>query len=181
MQQEISKRMVIHLSEMAFTSMVLAALEAFRKETYGLLLGQKTKEGLIVQYAIPYQTAERHTSWVSRNEVAHTRMENFLRNLHHVNLIGDFHSHTQRGDRDALCRLSAMDKKGLASNDICLVIALNKRQKYQPWKSNIDGSLSGTVEEFFVKIGGWHLGKNGDHSSARGELVCPFALGSGWK
>jgi len=171
--------MVVHISEMAFTGMVLAALEAFRKECYGLLLGQRTREGLVVQYTVPYQTADRHTSWVRRNEPAHRRMEEFLRNLYHLNLIGDFHSHTERGERKALCRLSSVDRKGLETNDICLVVALNHKQKYQPWKSNRDGSLSGTVEDFFVKIGAWYRGQNG--CPGRAILFCPFAVGFTWK
>ncbi len=171
--------MVVHLSDMAFTGIVLAALEAFRKECYGLLLGQQINNGLVVQYAVPYQTAERHTTWVRRNEPAHQRMEKFLRNLHHLNLIGDFHSHTQRSGHRALCRLSAEDKKGLALDDLCLIVAINHRQKYQPWKVNRDGSLSGTVEDHFLKIGAWHGGHNGDR--ARAQLLCPFAVGLTWK
>jgi len=171
--------MEVHLSEMAFTGMVLAALEAFRKESYGLLLGQTTTRGVVVQYAVPYQTARRHTSWVQRNEPAHRRMEVFLKNLHHLNLIGDFHSHTVRGEHKALCRLSAVDKEGLRRNDVCLVVALNPRQKYQPWKSNHDGSLSGTVQDFFVKIGAWYGGENGH--PGRAVLQCPFAVGFIWK
>ena len=38
--------MEVHISEIAFMGMVLAAVEAFRKETYGLLLGQGTRQGL---------------------------------------------------------------------------------------------------------------------------------------
>lgn len=171
--------MEIHLSEIAFTGMVLAALEAFRKESYGLLLGLRTIGGVVVQYAVPYQTAERHTSWVQRNEPAHRRIDRFLQNLHHLNLIGDFHSHTKRGEHNALCRLSAVDKQGLKKNDLCIVIALNPRQKYQPWKYNHDGSLSGTVEDFFVKIGAWYGGSNGN--PGRAMVLCPFAVGFNWK
>jgi proteasome lid subunit RPN8/RPN11 len=172
-------KLEVHLSEIAFTGMVLAALEAFRKESYGLLLGQSTTRGLVVQYAVPYQTAQRHTSWVRRNEPAHRRMEGFLRNLHHLNLIGDFHSHTQRGERRALCQLSSVDKGGMRKNDVCIVIALNPRQKYRRWKSNSDGSLSGTVEDFFVKIGAWQIGQNGN--AGRAALSCPFAVGLTWE
>ena len=171
--------MDVHLSEIAFTGMVLAAVESFRKETYGLLLGQRTRQALVVQYAVPYQTAERHTAWVRRNESAHSRMEKFLQNLHHVNLIGDFHSHTKRRQQDALCQLSPADKEGLKMNDVCLVIALNPRQKYRPWKHNRDGTISGTVEDFFVKIGAWHQSHNG--RAGRARLLCPFAIGFTWK
>jgi hypothetical protein len=171
--------MEVHLSEMAFTSMVLAALEAYKKETYGLLLGHRTNRGLVVQFAVPYQTADRHTSWVQRNENAHQRMENFLQNFHHISLIGDFHSHIERRGQKALCRLSSLDKKGLSSNDVCMVLALNSRQKYQAWKLNRDGILSGTVDDFFVKVGAWS-GSNNGHS-LKAPLFCPFALGFNWK
>ena len=170
--------MEVHLSEIAFTGMLLAALEAFRKESYGLLLGQQTKDCLVIQYAIPYQTARRHNSWVQRNEAAHGRMEKFLANLHHLNLIGDFHSHTSRAGHVALCRLSALDKQSLHNQGVCLVLAMNPRVKYQPWRYNCDGSISGTVEDFFVKIGAWHGGANGQAS--RAQLVCPFAIGFDW-
>jgi hypothetical protein len=172
--------MVIHLSDMAFTGMVLAALEAFRKECFGLLLGQQTREGLVVQYAVPYQTADRHASWVRRDEPAHRRMEKFLNNLNHVDLIGDFHSHTQGRGHRALCRLSTPDRQGLGHDEVCLILALNQRSKYQPWKQNRDGSLSGTVEDYFLKIGAWHRGTNGD-PEAKVQLLCPFAVGLTWK
>jgi proteasome lid subunit RPN8/RPN11 len=173
--------MEVHLSEMAFTGMIIAALESYRKESFGLLLGQRIKEGLVVQHAVPYQTADRHTTWVSRNEPAHRRMEKFLQNLHHLNLIGDFHSHTRRKGHSALCRLSSADKQGLLYNDVCIVIALNPRQKYQPWKTNRDGTLSGTIDEHYMKIGAWHHnGKNGHSNSNRAIIVCPFAAGFEW-
>lgn len=172
--------MEVHISEMAFTSMVLAALEAFKKETYGLLLGQRTHRGLVVQFAVPYQTADRHTSWVQRNEKAHDRMEKFLENFHHMSLIGDFHSHIERRGQKALCRLSSIDTKALQANDVGIVLALNARQKYQPWKVTRDGFLSGTVDDFFVKLGAWTRSNNG-HLAAKATLFCPFALGFNWK
>lgn len=171
--------MVTHLSDLAFTGMVLAALESFNKECYGLLLGQRTRDALVVQYAVPYQTADRHSSWVRRNESAHRRMEAFLSNLMHFDLIGDFHSHTQRGECRALCRLSREDQDTMNHNEVCIILALSHRQKYQPWRANRDGSLSGTVEDHFIKLGAWYRGENGE--GRRIPLLCPLAVGLTWK
>jgi proteasome lid subunit RPN8/RPN11 len=171
--------MVTHLSDLAYTGMVLAALESFSKECYGLLLGQRTRDALVVQYAIPYQTADRHSSWVQRNESAHRRMEKFLSNLTHLDLIGDFHSHTQRGDHRAMCRLSREDRDSMSPNEVCIILAVSHRHNYQPWRLNRDGSLSGTIEDHFIKLGAWYRGNNSDQQ--RTPLRCPLAIGLTWK
>jgi len=51
--------MTVYIYETAFLSIVLSSVEAYKKECYGLILGYRTDKQWRVEYAVPYQTAER--------------------------------------------------------------------------------------------------------------------------
>lgn len=169
--------MIVHLSDIAFTGIVVAAVESFQKECYGLLLGQRTQDAIVVQHSIPYQTADRHSNWVQRDESAHQRMHKLLSNLVHLDLLGDFHSHTQYGNAKPRCMLSLADHKGMIDGGLYLVVAVHKRGHYQRWRENTDLTLSGTIEDFFLKIGAWYQ----DEYAHKVRIKCPLAVATEWR
>lgn len=162
----------VYLSENAFLSLVVSTIEVTPKESYGVLLGMKEWNRYIIEYAVPYQTAERHTSFVYRNEKAHERMVNFLGDLANVRPIGDFHSHPT-----ALVTPSIEDKEHMSYSEIYMIVGCSRKTREVPWHYNKDGSLSGTTSNFFIKICAYYPIDVEKKIIRYAPVMCPFAIG----
>jgi proteasome lid subunit RPN8/RPN11 len=167
--------MEIYLSENAFLTMILASVETFHRECMGLLVGiKKETGGFLVQHAIPYQTATRSNAEVYPSYRAQKRLKMTLLNFSHLELIGDFHSHPSWGDLRYDVNPSEGDLQHMNEGNVYTIISINEALKKQPWKYNRDGTLSGSVNGYFLKLGAWYL-KSGD-TKRRAMIRCPFAL-----
>ncbi len=171
----MGKRKSVIVKERAFWSMVLSAIEVFHLETLGLLLGMRGEDKFIVEYAIPYQTAQKQKTWVSPNERRASRVKKII-DILPVDLIGDFHSHTEIGDKRATVSPSGDDIADMDKGFVYIIIALNESEKAVKWHRNRDGSISGT-------LGGYHIRMIAHECDTRGrrfrnaEIVCPAAVG----
>lgn len=174
------KKKIIFISGDAFLGMVIAAVEVFRKETLGILLGYKSDNSLIVENAIAYQTSDRYASLVHRNDNAHKRIESFLKNVNSPSkIIGDFHSHTQFGNSKGGFVPSKEDTSEMKNGGVYCIIEINRKTRTQTWDYNRNGTMSGTVGDYFIKIAAWYRnGKNG--KPHLGTISCPFGLGFNW-
>lgn len=91
-------RHVVYIEREARLTMVFASIEAFRKETLGLLLGYRTpRNARVIRLAIPYQTAERSHSSVKfpRREPKLLRFMAEYMPLAQMEHLGYFHSHPE--------------------------------------------------------------------------------------
>ncbi len=171
----MSERESVIIKERAFWSMVLSAIEVFHLETLGLLLGMKGEGKYIVEYAIPYQSAQKQKTWVSPNERRASRVKKIISILP-VDVIGDFHSHTEIGKEKATIVPSGDDIADMEKDQIYIIMALNESEKRVEWHNNTDGSISGT-------LGGYHIRMVAHECYARGrhyrnaEIICPAAVG----
>jgi proteasome lid subunit RPN8/RPN11 len=176
--------MEVFITDTAFCSMLIACVETYRKECMGLLLGLRTQNGsFIVQQALPYQIATRSNKEIKPSPSAHQRMQRVLKDFPHVELIGDFHSHPEGRKHKSDIIPSAWDLEGMKSDRIYLILVVRKRAKKQRWNYNEDGTISGTLDDYFIKIGGWYLAErdNGQGEKAcSARLRCPFALDFRW-
>jgi hypothetical protein len=102
-------------------------------------------------------------------------MERFIANLTHLSVIGDFHSHTGWGDLKGVGHLSTQDICDMAPENLYLIIVANDKRRSSGWQYNGDGTLSGTVDDYHFRIGGYYL----DHNSRakRASIFCPYAIG----
>lgn len=99
-----------------FIGLVTSAIEAYNRETNGLLIGanrprkirRRPREVAVLKAAYPIQTAVRRVNWVANgNGRAFERARKSVENAYGgLDLIGGYHSHT--GD-DAHASLSALD------------------------------------------------------------------------
>lgn len=171
----MGKKKIVIVKERAFWSMVLSAIEVFHLETLGLLLGMKGEDKFIVEYAIPFQTAQKQKTWVSPNERRASRVKKIITILP-VDLIGDFHSHTEIGEQRASVVPSGDDIADMDEGQVYIILALNKSEKSVKWHKNQDGSISGT-------LGGYHIRMIAHECDAHGrryknaEIICPAAVG----
>src|SRR5215470_3799956 len=91
--------MEVYISANAFWALLISAIEVYKKECFGILLGYRDSSNIfIIEHAISYQTAYRKHTSVEKNSRASKRIQKFLGNLPQLSLIGDFHSHTGWGD-----------------------------------------------------------------------------------
>ena len=168
--------MEAYISSNAFWALLISAIEVYKKECFGLLLGYRDSGSTyIVEHAISYQTANRSHKSVEKNGRASRRMEKFLANLPHLSLVGDFHSHTGWGDLKGVGNLSTQDVIDMVPDTLYIVIVANDKRRTSAWQYNGDGTLSGTVDDYHFNIGGYYLDENA--RPKRANIFCPYAIG----
>src|SRR6266576_4555704 len=122
--------MEVYISANAFWALLISAIEVYKKECFGLLLGYRDHPNLyIAEHSISYQTANRRHTSVEKNGRASRRIEKFLANLPHLSLIGDFHSHTGWGDLKGVGNLSDQDVYDMASDHLSIIIVANDKRR----------------------------------------------------
>ena len=93
--------MTAYISQNAFWGLLISAVEVYKRECFGLLIGYRDRKGpeemYIVEHAVPFQSAGRKHKGVVSNPRAHKRIERFLEAIPQLSVIGDFHSHTMWG------------------------------------------------------------------------------------
>jgi proteasome lid subunit RPN8/RPN11 len=170
------KRNKVVIKERAFWSMVLSAIEVYHLETLGLLLGIKGEDTFIIEYAIPFQTAQKAKTWVSPNEKRASRVRKIV-HLLPVNVIGDYHSHTELGDSKAVPHPSGDDIADMEKGNIYIILAVNEGEKTVEWHSNTDGSISGSIGEFHIRLTATEYIKTGKLHYKNVKIICPAAVG----
>lgn len=152
----------------------------YKKECLGFLLGYRLEDRFIVEHAFTVQTANRKHKGVIYNTKNHKKIEPILSRLDKLQIVGDFHSHTQFGSTKGLPIPSQEDIREMIQGHVYLIVAINNNQKTMPWGENRDGTISGSVGEFFFKISAYFLNgvsSNGTSSVKRARIHCPFPPG----
>ncbi len=163
------------LNENAFISMVAAAVETFPDETLGALLGLRKTGTILVQYAVPYQTAKRARTHVSIEPLRGSRVQRFLGNTTRLEVVGDFHSHPGVAVTGKGYKLSEADKRSTPLKRLGTVIVVDEDKKRREWKHLPKGSLLGSVHPYSIRITSWF--KRGATEFEIAEIHCPFAVG----
>ena len=170
------KNTEVYISANAFWALLVSAIEVYKKECFGMLLGYRDNSNIyVVEHAISFQTAQRGHTSVEKNRRASKRINKFLTNLPHLSLIGDYHSHTGWGDLKGVGIPSTQDICDMAPDNLYIIIVANDKRRTGGWQYNGDGTLSGTVDDYHFRIGGYYLD---DYSrSKRANIFCPYAIG----
>lgn len=167
--------MKIYILEDAFWSMLLCSIEVFPKECLGLLIGTTEKGKSVVNKAVVFQTAVRHTKGVSfPKTVVHEDVITFLETyLPHLKVIGDFHSHTKESELYP----SEIDKQAMEEKQVYFIIQIYEKKKKISWQYNNKKTLLyGTSGKFHFKIGAWYR-ERFDEDFKLAEIECPYAIG----
>jgi len=147
----------IYISEQAFLAIVFAAAEVYRRESYGLLFGYALPGKVIVEGALPYQTAERRFSEVSLFERQNKVIQSLIARFPKHEYLGEFHSHADYRGREAQAALTPEDLDSMTPGEIAIVVAINPKLRMVPWSTNADGALSGTLGQWRFTIAGFAL------------------------
>lgn len=174
--------MIVQLSESAFLSVVLASIEAYKKESYGLILGHRTARQWRVEYAVAYQTAARGHKTVTPHGLRDRRVRACLARLSDYEVLGAFHSHPAWGRLRAIARPSPTDTLSLPSGELELIVAVNDARRARRFGYRDGGRvLTGTVLDFSLSIAAFYKPPIRDFSldsPVRRTLIrCPYTLG----
>lgn len=164
-----------YLSENAFIDLLLSSAEVYKRECLGFLLGYKLEDRFIVEHAFSFQTARRKPKGVVSRDKSHKKIDPILSRFDRLQIIGDFHSHTQFGMTKGVPLPSPEDIKSMTTDRIYLIVAINNNKKTMSWAENIDGTISGSVDKFSFKISAYYL--NNRSSVRKAKIHCPFPPG----
>ncbi|MFN3481249.1 MAG: hypothetical protein ACK415_12810, partial [Thermodesulfovibrionales bacterium] len=89
--------MRVYLSENAFMDILLSSAEVYKRECLGYLLGYRLEDRFIIEHAFSFQTANRRHKGVVFHDKNHKKIEPIIERFEKLQIIGDFHSHTQFG------------------------------------------------------------------------------------
>lgn len=166
--------MRVYLSENAFIDILLSSAEVYRKECLGFLLGYRLEDRFIIEHAFSFQTATRGHKGVIVLDKNHKKIEPILERFDRLQIVGDFHSHTQFGATKGLTVPSEEDIRSMKDGLVYLIIAINNNEKTNIWSEKRDGTISGSVGEVFFKISAYFLKQN---SPRKAKIHCPFPPG----
>jgi hypothetical protein len=135
----------------------------------------KTQDRIIVEYAIPFQAAERKFAEVIPNWRRELKVTEVLPKIVHLTKVGYFHSHPQFGKSKGLPELTPTDEKYLESGEIEIVVAINNSKKAALWTETKRG-LCGTLGKHKISIAGFYKRKN-DGKITKLRIVWPYTTG----
>ena len=168
--------MDVYISANAFWALLVSAIEVYKKECFGILLGYRDSSNIyIIEHALSHQTARRTHGSVEKNHRASKRIQSFLASIPHLSLVGDFHSHTGWGDLKGVGHPSQADITDMTQETISVIIVVNDKRRSSAWQYNGDGTLSGTVDNYHFRIGAYYL--DPQDKSRRANIFCPYAIG----
>lgn len=165
----------IFLSEKAFMGIILSTVEVYRSECLGVLLGYKTRGKIIVEYANPFQTADRKPSEVAPNWERELKVLEILPELIQLEKLGYFHSHPVWGKNKGLAILSDEDKDSMEEGEMELIVAINDVKRRTTW-SESRKRLNGTLGKYRFTFAGYYK-RTRDSRIRQYRIVCPYAVG----
>jgi hypothetical protein len=165
----------IFLSDKAFMGIILSSVEVYKNECHGALLGFQTRGRIIVEYAIPFQSAKRRFSEVKPNWRRELKVIEILPKLIHLQKLGYFHSHPQYGGKRGSPELSGQDSEYMGEGELEIVVAINDAGKTIRWAESRK-MLSGTLGEYSIVLAGFYKRRR-DGEIQQYRIVCPYAVG----
>lgn len=180
-KEEERKPLVAYLAFPAFLTIVSSSVEVFRKETIGYLVGVKAEDKFMVEYAIPYQTADSGFVHATVDMDRVGRINEILGKVSQgqgLEFVGDFHSHTAFGRSPATVVPSNTDLMSTIPGELNIICAVNKKKRAVRWYESDRGILTGTIGEYRIEIGGYFveeatIGRQYD----RITIKCPAVTG----
>ena len=179
--EEEKKPLVAYLSFPAFLTIVSSSVEVFRKETIGYLVGIKAEDKFMVEYAIPYQTAESGYVHATVDMERVGRINEILSKVSQgqgLEFVGDFHSHTAFGKSPATVVPSDTDLMSTIPGECNIICAVNMKKRSVRWYESDRGILTGTIGEYRIEIGGYYVEKAAiGRQYDRITIKCPAVTG----
>lgn len=166
--------MEVYLSENAFVGLLVSTVEVYRRECFGVLLGHREPERIMVDFVVPYQSAKRKFQEVHMDWQRGQRVEEAVRAASRWELVGDYHSHPMYGEKKGTTRLSRVDMDDFRDEATSIIVAINDGHRRQRWGYVEGGLVAGSINGYLLRLAAYH--KSGD-DIFRVPLICPYAVG----
>lgn len=175
----VSAPIEVYLNLPAFLTIVSSSVEVFKRETIGYLVGIKGENKFVVEYAIPYQTAESGFAHATIDLKKVARINEIVSKLSEsLEFIGEFHSHTIFGDSPAKVIPSREDLITSVVGQLNIICAVNTKRRSVKWYEDKRGVLIGTIGEYRIEIGGYYVAALGiGRKYQRVKIKCPTITG----
>ncbi len=167
--------MRVYLSDQAFVALTVAAVEVYKRECFGYLLGHMTDDACHVDMVVPLQSAERKFMEVSVQTRRVERVSDLMQEFHRWKKVGDFHSHPDYAGQTWEPILSDTDVSTMGKRFVSIVISLSESPRRSKWRYDKKGNLTGTAGGYRLKMSAYYRGITAD-SVRQVALLCPFAL-----
>ncbi|MBI4018868.1 MAG: Mov34/MPN/PAD-1 family protein [Candidatus Aenigmarchaeota archaeon] len=144
--------MKVVLGKPAAISIILSAVEVYKKETYGILLGERNGQTIKVNQALSFQSANRDYEYVSMETARENRINYILRYLSGFKVVGDFHSHPDFPEKLSKHDTEELRKAGEGTVSVLILIkktSAGKKWRYDAAGKRIAGVLAG---RYFIGI-----------------------------
>ena len=162
------------LKKPALLSILCATVETFKKESLLVLLGHRKSNDLIIEHALPMQTAKRNFKLVENKDYRQKlimELSSFL--WKNSQIIGDAHSHTEFGESQFAAQPSQADKNDAESENVYIVLAVTIKKKTQRWQKVKNGGIVGTLGKYRFEINAFWAPE--DKKLEQIPLICPLA------
>lgn len=170
--------MKVVLTEEAFRSILLSTVNMYPLEWFGLLVGHTDLCDALVEEVVPILSARSAYQYVRPYGEKLDRVVKLVpRMMAGRELLGDVHSHTGTERHRAGPAPSRIDLGKSDEGRTYVIAAINPQHRKQRWRRNSDGSLSGTLGGYHVRLGAYQLTGRPGNRWVCVELICPFALG----
>lgn len=166
--------MEVYLSENAFVGLLVSTVEVYRRECFGILLGHREPDRIMVDFVVPYQSAVRKFQEVHMDWQRGQRVAEAVRATSRWELVGDYHSHPMYGEKKATTKLSRTDHESFHEDGTSIIVAINDGHRQHRWGYVKGGLISGTINGYSIRMATYH--KDGD-AVIRVPLICPYAVG----
>ena len=144
--------MKVVLGKPAAISIILSAVEVYKKETYGILLGERSGQTIRVNQALSFQSANRDYGYVSMDAARENRINYILRYLSGFKVVGDFHSHPDEPEKLSKHDTEELRKSGEGTVSVLVLVkkaSAGKKWGYDAAGRRIAGVLAG---RYFIGI-----------------------------
>lgn len=146
----------VHIRKEAFLIMTWAAIETFKKECFGFLLGYpptKRKNFFSITDAVSFQRVKRFNTRVDVYKGVERKFNKFISDISGVypKYLGHFHSHPEWGDHLPSVDMSETDLRGFnkTPEPLEFIVGVSSRKKGQAtWESLPDGDVKGSFDKF---------------------------------
>lgn len=166
--------MDVYLTEPAFISLVVSTIEVYRRACCGILLGHRQPDRILVDFAVPYQSAHRTFQEVRMPEGRSQRVADAVRAASQATLVGQYHSQCQGVRRRGTTRLLRADRGTRTQDGVSVVVAINDSRRHQAWGYGKKGLIAGSLNGYSLRIAAY---LQREHAVVRVPLICPYAIG----
>lgn len=166
--------MEVFLEKEAFLGLLLSAIETYKKECFGSLLGYITGKRILIELTIPTQVAERKFSTVEPDWKRLAQSKKIMSQHTAYSHLGYFHSHPQFGKKRYDTKQSEKDIDSMENSELEIIIAINNKLRSQRWNI-VRKELRGSVGDYSIRIAAYY--RNNDGEIIKYPISCSFATG----